>query len=219
MLPSFLLAWARNRCSGPALGLGPEPVLLCPASPCTQECAAATLGQGPLRACALTSTGGLAVPRLADQRSADFARCAHQGIGLAGALGLFSSCMHARARANAAKEVGERGRERYEYARARGAMRAREVLHSAAPSLPPSREFRVCNFSCSHYLSGTHRPEVAGSCGQPSCAALQVLPFRWCLSTKRGLIVVFIYHFSSSSSPLQIIFNHHRQHHHHHISF
>jgi hypothetical protein len=38
--------------------------------------AAATLGQGPLRACALTSTGGLAVPRLADQRAADFARCA-----------------------------------------------------------------------------------------------------------------------------------------------
>jgi len=91
--------------------------------------AAATLGQGPLRACALTSTGGLAVPRLADQRAADFARCA-PGIGLAGSLHYSArACM--RARTHAAREGGKRVREWYEHARARAAMRAREAWGSA----------------------------------------------------------------------------------------
>ena len=109
--PHFLWAWASNRSSGPAPGLGPEPVLFCPASPCTQECAAATLGQGPLRACALTSTGGLSVPRLADQRAADFARCApgHRVSGVFAPIQRVHACARARTLRKRVGNEGEKG--------------------------------------------------------------------------------------------------------------
>ena len=136
--PHFLWSWASNRSSGPAPGLGPEPVLFCPASPCTQECAAATLGQGPLRACALTSTGGLSVPRLADQRAADFARCApgHRVSGVFAPIQRVHACARARTLRKRLGNEGEKGTS----TRARGGRCERGRYCTALPPASLPRE-------------------------------------------------------------------------------